>query len=107
MPDPIGIAQTVDTVNNLNLKSINDLILTNAIANQKSQQDEANSHRQAMNTLRESSTGQMVNKMNSLDTTEAAAIARVHRTPSGDSVVDVARSVALAKMVLSTAESGS
>lgn len=104
MPEPIGISGTMDAMNNLNVKTVIDTLLTNSIANQKQQQDEANSHRQAMNTIRESSIGQIVNRMNALDPTEAASIARVHRTPSGDSIGDTAAAISLAKQLLDAAK---
>jgi len=94
----------MDAMNNLNVKTIIDLILTNAVANQKAQQDEANANTQAINTIRHSSLGQIVNRMNSLDVSEAASIARVQRAPSGDTNTDAATVVALAQQLMKGAQ---
>ena len=104
MPEPIGIAQTVDAVNNMNVKAIPELILTNAIATQKAQQDEQLANTQVMNAIRQSSAGQIVNRMNSLDPLEASAVSRVHRTPSGDAGTDAATVVALAQALVKGAQ---
>lgn len=103
MADPIGIEGVMDAANNANIKSVVDLLLLNAIANQKTQQDDANSHARIVNGIRESSFGQIVNKMNSLDIQEAAAASRLHRTPSGDAIGDVAAAAMLASKLLEKA----
>jgi hypothetical protein len=55
--------------------------------------------------LAEASTGQILNRMNSLDPLEAASASRVHRTPSGDAAGDVAMAIALAQQLMKGAQS--
>ena len=84
----------VDAVTNANFKTLAERIAVNAA-----------SHDHRLQLLAESSLGQILNRMNSLDPTEAAAVARVHRTPSGDSGIDAATAVGIAQAVIKGAQS--
>ena len=79
----------LDAVTNTNFKTLAERIAVNAA-----------SHDHRLQLLAESSMGQILNRMNSLDPTEAAAVARVHRTPSGDASTDAALAVAIAQQLV-------
>lgn len=83
----------LDAVVNSNFKTLAERVAVNAA-----------SHDHRLQLLAESSLGQILNRMNSLDPTEAAAVARVHRTPSGDTANDVAMAVALAQQLMKGAQ---
>lgn len=83
----------LDAVTNANFKTLAERVAVNAA-----------SHDHRLQLLAESSLGQILNRMNSLDPTEAAAVARVHRTPSGDASTDVALAVALAQQLMKGAQ---
>ncbi len=83
----------LDAVTNANFKTLAERVAVNAA-----------SHDHRLQLLAESSLGQILNRMNSLDPTEAAAIGRVHRTPSGDTAKDVAAAIALAQQLMKGAQ---
>ena len=83
----------LDAVTNANFKTLAERIAVNAA-----------SHDNRLQLLAEASLGQILNRMNSLDPAQAASIARVHRTPSGDAANDVAAAVALAQQLMKGAQ---
>ena len=104
MPEEAGDFDVLKKMTDLNVKTIIDLILTNAVANQQAVLSEQLANTQAMNNVRLSSVGQITNRMNSVDPLEASAVSRVHRTPSGDSGTDAATIVALAQQLMKGAQ---
>ena len=83
----------IDAVTNANFKSLAERIAVNAV-----------SHDHRLQLIAEASIGQIVNRMNSVDPIQAASVARVHRTPSGDASTDVALAVALAQQLMKGAQ---
>ena len=73
----------VDAVVNSNFKTLAEQVAVNAAA-----------HQNRLNLIAESSLGQIVNRMNSLDPTEAAAVSTVVRSDLAKAIADLSGAVA-------------
>lgn len=73
----------VESVINSNFKILAEQVATNAAA-----------HQHRLNLIAESSIGQIVNKMNSLDPAEAASISTVVRSDFSKAIADLGASIA-------------
>ena len=80
MPLDTGI---VDSVTNANFKAMAEMQVTNALQ-----------HQNRMNAIFESSIGQIVNKMNVLDPTEAASVATVTEAGLAEAISQLGGAVA-------------
>ena len=76
-------AGVVDAVVNSNFKTLAEQVAVNAAA-----------HQNRLNLIAESSLGQIVNRMNSLDPTEAAAVSTVVRSDLAKAIADLSGAVA-------------
>lgn len=75
-------AGVLESVVNANFKTLAELVASNAAA-----------HQNRLNLIAESSIGQIVNRMNTLDPTEAASISTVVRSDLAKAVADLGAAV--------------
>lgn len=73
----------VDAVTNSNFKTLAEQVAVNAAA-----------HQNRLNLIAESSIGQIVNRMNALDPTEAASVSTVVRSDLAKAISDLGAAVA-------------
>lgn len=90
MPLDAGI---VDSVTNANFKAMAEMQVTNALQ-----------HQNRMNAIFESSIGQIVNKMNTLDPTEAASVRTVSESGLAKSLSDLGAAVSGIQQMLKGAQ---
>ena len=90
MPLDAGI---VDSVTNANFKAMAEMQVTNALQ-----------HQNRMNAIFESSIGQIVNKMNVLDPTEAASVATVTEAGLAEAISQLGGAVAGIQQMLKGAQ---
>ena len=83
----------LDAVVNSNFKSIGEMGTLNALA-----------HQNRLNLLAESSLGQILNRMNSLDPAEAASIAGVVSADLGEKLGELSSAVANAQQLMKGAQ---
>ncbi len=99
----MALEQSLDAVNNMNVKIPPDLVWASAINQLNVLNSIQNGHLARLNTISESNVGAICENINQLGITEAAAVSRVHRTPSGDTLTDIAAAIAVATAVLDKA----
>lgn len=90
MPLDPGI---IDSVTNANFKAMGEMQVTNALA-----------HQNRLNGIFESSVGQILNKMNTLDPTEAASVATVTEAGLAKAISDLGGAVAGIQQMLKGAQ---
>ena len=83
----------VDSVTNANFKSLAELATQNMVA-----------HQNRLNMIAESSVGQILNKMNGLDPTEAAAVTKVSEAGLGAEIAKLGAAVSSIQMSLKGAQ---
>lgn len=83
----------VDSVTNANFKAMAEMQVTNALQ-----------HQNRMNAIFESSIGQIVNKMNLLDPTEAASVATVTEAGLAEAISQLGGAVAGIQQMLKGAQ---
>ena len=83
----------LESVVNANFKTLAELVASNAAA-----------HQNRLNLIAESSIGQIVNRMNTLDPTEAASISTVVRSDLAKAVADLGAAVGSIQMYMKGAQ---
>jgi hypothetical protein len=83
----------IDSVTNANFKAMAEMQVTNALQ-----------HQNRMNAIFESSIGQIVNKMNMLDPTEAASVAKVNESGLAQALADLGAAVGGIQQLLKGAQ---
>jgi len=84
---------TLDAANNVNAKNLMEMQVVNALG-----------HQNRMNAIFESSIGQIVNKMNTLDPTESAAISGVIKSDLSKDVAALGAAIAALQQMLKGAQ---
>ena len=86
-------AGIIDSVTNANFKAMAEMQVTNALQ-----------HQNRMNAIFESSIGQIVNKMNTLDPTEAASVATVTEAGMAEALASLGAAVSGIQQLLKGAQ---
>ena len=100
MPEAIGIEQTMDAANNLNIKAFLDVVLGQVVANNQQSQTQYNKHIARIDAIAEASLSSQLQAHNSYSPVEAAAHSRLTRTPSGEATVDTGAAIAAIQEML-------
>ena len=96
----MALEQTLDAVNNMNVKMPPDILWADLLNQRNVLNSIQNGHIHRLNVIAESNVGNITENINSMGISEAAAASRLHRTPSGDTVGDVAAAIGLASAIL-------
>jgi hypothetical protein len=91
MPLDIGV---LDSVSNSNFKTLGEAVAVNSAA-----------HQNRLNILAESSLGQILNKLNSLDPTEAASVSTVVKSELPKAIADLGAAIAGIQQMMKGAQS--
>jgi hypothetical protein len=94
----------LDAVTNANFKTIAEAAAVGLAQAQAASAQNLASHQQRLQLLAESSMGQILNRMNSLDSEEAAAIAKVEKSDLGKLITELGSQIAGLQQMLKGAQ---
>lgn len=89
----MALEQTLDAVNNVNIKALAEMAAINAL-----------SHQNRLQLLAESSMGQILNKMNNLDPAEANSIATVTNAGLANKLSELSAAIANTQQLIKGAQ---